>query len=57
MTDVKPEMHNERMEMHDESYKGTEERERVITSSEIEGLIRVRIFTIREYINMLDHKG
>lgn len=32
-------------------------RERVITSSEREGLIRVRIFPIREYINMLGHKG
>lgn len=58
MTDVKPKMHNESiMEMDDKSYKATEETERVITSSEIEGLIRVRIFTIREYINMLDHKG
>lgn len=58
MTDVKPKMHNESiMEMQDKSYKGTEETERVITSSEIEGLIRVRIFTIREYINMLDPKG
>lgn len=44
MTDVKLEIHNESvMEMHEESYKGTEERQGVINSSGMEGLVRVRL--------------